>query len=89
MALGTLEKNIISSNELRILEFLHRRSESDCSVAEIGEISVNAGITDSDETVRALYTLEGKSLVQPNPIGDFTSDRWQITLSGSRALQDF
>ena len=53
---------------------------------EITEISCMTGIRDSDEILRALYTLEGKNLVSPEPKGDFTSNQWIITETGVRAV---
>lgn len=82
------EKNSFSRHELVVLKCLsQRRVESkDRNTAEVSEISFNTGIRDNDEVLRALYTLEGKSLVQPEPRGDFTSHHWQITEVGVRAL---
>jgi DNA-binding MarR family transcriptional regulator len=82
-------KNVISSKELAVLKCLKERAEEskDRTLANISEISTKCGIRDSDEVVRALYTLEGKSLVQPEPIGDFTSTFWKITPIGQRALE--
>lgn len=54
---------------------------------EVSEISSNTGIRDNDEVLRALYTLEGKNLVSPEPAGDFTSNQWQITATGLKALR--
>lgn len=53
----------------------------------VNEISQNTGIRDNDEVLRALYTLEGKQLVQPDPAWDFTSNRWKITDVGVRAVE--
>ena len=57
------------------------------SALMVNEISQNTGIRDNDEVLRALYTLEGKQLVQPDPAWDFTSNRWKITDVGVRAVQ--
>jgi hypothetical protein len=84
-------KHKISPSELVILRHLG----SSVTIArerrttEITEISSTTGIRDNDEVLRALYTLEGKNLVEPEPRGDFTSNRWQITDVGLRALQIF
>lgn len=83
MANEQLIRNSISSNELAVLGCLGVISSS----AEINEIVSNTGIRDSDEVLRALYTLEGKSLVSPFPEGDFTSNQWQITTFGLKALR--
>lgn len=56
------------------------------SARPISEIALKTGISDSDEVLRALYVLEGRSLVEPHPHGDFTSDRWRITAVGIKAL---
>lgn len=82
------EKNLISKSELIVLRCLRERKSvsRESGIAEISEISVTTGIRDSDEVLRALYTLEGKSLVEPQPRGDFTSNQWQITEVGVKAL---
>ena len=81
-------KNIISDTELNILQFLETNlgSTVDRNTIEIAQISQSTGIKDNDEVLRALYSLEGKSLVEPNPPGDFTSNHWRITNVGSKAL---
>jgi hypothetical protein len=83
------EKNSFSDRELTILRCLceRRAGGRERPTAEITEISFTTGIRDSDEVLRALYTLEGKSLVEPEPRGDFTSHQWQITDVGLRALE--
>jgi hypothetical protein len=82
-------KKNISGSELVVLKCLAGSSPAnrDRRITEISEISFNTGIRDNDEVLRALYTLEGKSLVQPEPRGDFTSHQWQITDVGMRALE--
>lgn len=82
------EKAHISDLELRVLRSFSSRIVplSGLEVAEISEISYAVGIRDNDEVLRALYTLEGKSLVSPDPEGDFTSSNWKITELGKRAL---
>ena len=78
----------ISNTELVVLKCLGTGAISrELKITEIGEISTSTGLRDSDEILRALYTLEGKNLVQPEPEGDFTSNRWQITDYGRKALQ--
>lgn len=83
------DRSLISRSELVVLRCLSDRCSSprEQGIAEIAEIAVTTGIRDSDEVLRALYTLEGKSLVQPQPKGDFTSNQWQITETGIKALQ--
>lgn len=81
------EKTHISHLELDVLRCLcSRKGGKDVSPADISEISFTTGIKDNDEVLRALYTLEGKNLVEPEPRGDFTSNVWQITSIGIRAL---
>lgn len=86
------EKQLISRSELAVLRCLHEKQDPNAPLAtaveasEIGQISMSTGIRDSNEVLRALYTLEGKSLVRPEPAGDFTSTQWTITDVGSRAL---
>ena len=77
-------QRVISGREYQILRFLSSTTES--STYEVGQITEGCGIRDTDEIVRALYTLEGKSLVEPDPLGDFTSSHWRITQVGKRAL---
>ena len=83
-------RNKISTSEMAILRYLGGTIITrDRRTTDISEISVTTGIRDNDEVLRALYTLEGKCLVEPEPKGDFTSNRWQITDVGIRALQVF
>lgn len=88
-----LKKNAISEYELAVLTMLHDRIASEGSsntsvkTIEISEISHSTGINDNDEVLRALYTLEGKSFVTPEPPGSFTSTSWKITDIGCKALQ--
>lgn len=84
MANEQLIRNAISTNELAVLGCL---STINNPSAEITEIVSGTGIRDSDEVLRALYTLEGKSLVSPFPEGDFTSNQWKITNFGLKALR--
>lgn len=91
---------MITEVELSILQTLRTKIESSINsvnssedrqnfITEVSEIALNTGIRDSDDVLRALYTLEGKQLVQPEPVGDFTSTKWQITTHGLKALQIF
>jgi hypothetical protein len=84
-----VERSKLSHSELNVLRCLSQRRNTSAvtsCITEIGEISQHTGIRDNDEVLRALYTLEGKCLVQPEPQGDFTSNHWQITDTGLRAL---
>ena len=85
------KKQLFSTKEITILRFLSEKlapvkEREGLPLTEISEISVETGIRDKDEVLRALYTLEGKSLVEPHPMGDFTSNQWKITDIGVRAL---
>lgn len=82
----TVKRNLISLMELKILRSLTERRPGGEDTKEVGEIAILSGIKDNDEVLRALYTLEGKSLVRPEPAGDFTSDYWKITDIGMKAL---
>ena len=53
---------------------------------DVSELATVTGVRDNDEVLRALYTLEGKSLARPHPEGDFTSTSWKITQTGIKAL---
>lgn len=81
-------KRLISGRELSILKYIADRSEADVDrlTVEVSEIVCGCDIRDSDEVWRALYTLEGKCLVEPEPRGDFTSHQWKITDIGKKAL---
>lgn len=79
-------KNIISGHEVAVLNCLGGHISNDSKTIEVSEISYSTGIRDNDEILRALYTLEGKSMVAPEPRGDFTSNHWQITEMGKKAL---
>ena len=83
------EKTQISHLELNVLRCLTAKSPGtqQASPTELSEIAFAAGIKDNDDVLRALYTLEGKSLVEPQPKGDFTSNLWQITNVGFKALE--
>ena len=73
-------------NVLQCLNFRLEETKDEEITTEIGEISNKTGINDKDEVLRALYSLEGRSLVSPFPSGDFTSNRWKITSVGVKAL---
>lgn len=82
-------ENMITETELTVLQCLNNRvteSKEDDRTAEITEIAVHSGLRDKDEVLRALYSLEGRSLVSPFPLGDFTSNKWTITNVGTKAL---
>ena len=84
-----VDRNAISQSEFAVLSCLNSgiiAQESRLTI-EITEISCTTGIKDNDEILRALYTLEGKNLVTPEPPGDFTSNHWQITEGGKQALR--
>lgn len=80
-------KSPISELEYVVLSFLKSRTENpeEESMTEVAEIASLTGIRDRDEVLRALYTLEGKSLVRPEPAGDFTSSHWLVTETGLKA----
>jgi len=84
-------KRIISDIELEILKFMDRELKSDVDKGnlEVSEISQGTGVRDTDDILRALYTLEGKHLVEPCPPGDFTSSFWKVTVIGERAVLMF
>lgn len=85
---------LFSEMELSVLNYMSNNrpvaakgaDTADCSLM-VNEISQNTGIRDNDEVLRALYTLEGKQLVQPDPAWDFTSNRWKITDVGVKAVE--
>ena len=83
----TLKKNIVTDTEFNVLKILYRRyaTNKKSPVAEISQIAVESNTRDNDEILRALYTLEGKSLVSPEPEGVFTSKVWKITEFGVKA----
>lgn len=84
-----IDRNAISSCEFAVLNSMGSEptQATEASTVEIAEISCSTGIKDNDEILRALYTLEGKNLVSPQPPGDFTSSQWQITEGGKQALR--
>ena len=88
MAKQVLKRNLISKQELAVLKNLHIKysNSKEHPSCDISQISVDTGIRDNDEVLRALYTLEGKCLVSPEPAGSFTSNIWKITDVGIQAL---
>ena len=88
MATERVKQNLFSEIEVTVLKNLapHTVGPQDEFSLEVAELAGKSGVKDSDEVLRALYTLEGKSLVQPFPAGDFTSNNWQITDIGLKAL---
>lgn len=80
-------KPAISPNEIKVLALLRTRHSEQGTEApsHISEISSLSGIRSNEEVQRALYILEGKSLVEPEPAGDLTSNHWKITSFGLRA----
>lgn len=80
-------RSMFSARELGVLKCLNDLTgKAPGSTIEITEIGFACQIRDSDEVLRALYTLEGKALVEPDPPGDLTSSRWRITPIGMRAV---
>ncbi len=86
MANEKVKENLFSYIEVTILKSLSKTRASETSTIEVSELSTSTGIKDNDEVLRALYTLEGKSLARPYPEGDFTSNSWKITQTGIKAL---
>jgi len=86
LATERVKQNLFSEIEVTVLKNLSPQTEIEDFSLEVAELAGKSGIKDSDEVLRALYTLEGKSLVQPFPAGDFTSNNWQITNIGIKAL---
>ncbi|MCB0346541.1 MAG: hypothetical protein KDD66_15590 [Bdellovibrionales bacterium] len=77
----------MSSNEIAVLKSLfYRKKLEQEPLSEISDIANVTGIRSNEEVQRALYILEGKSLVTPEPAGDLTSSQWQITDVGQRAV---
>lgn len=82
------QKAMVSQVELAVLRTLKVQIGAENSQhTDISELSSATGVRDNDEILRALYTLEGKNLVQPEPPGDLTSSIWKITDGGVKALQ--
>lgn len=84
-----MAKPFFSNAELAVLKSLREKNTitTERPATEISEITAHSGLGSNDEVLRALFILEGKSLVQPQPLGDLTSHQWQITDTGVRALQ--
>ena len=82
-------QGVISRFELAILKSLivPEAQEKTSLCREVTEIAHIIGMHDKDEIIRALYSLEGKSLVSPEPEGDFTSSFWKITDTGIKAIK--
>ena len=82
-------KNILSPRENAVLKALRDLAAAGrgSTPIELSEIGQQIGLRDNDEVLRALYTLEGKSLVEPDPPGDLTSLRWRITPTGMKAAE--
>lgn len=79
---------IMTTNEMAVLESLDSRKNIHSEVTcEIAELSTTTGISNNEEVQRALYILEGKSFVAPEPAGDLTSSNWKITDIGEQALR--
>jgi len=81
-----VSKKLFTQQELSVLTHLLQRRGGEIGHCEIGEISSETGIKSNEEVQRALYVLEGKALVTPEPAGDLTSNVWKITDGGIRAL---
>ena len=75
-----LESGNLSGMDLDNLEL------TEIEPSEIADIAIASGIKDNDEVLRALYNLEGKSMAEPYPVGDFTSQRWRVTPTGVKAF---
>ncbi|MDR2338330.1 MAG: hypothetical protein LBE20_06800 [Deltaproteobacteria bacterium] len=82
-----LKKSIITETEFCVLKNLHMHyvANRERPATEISQIAIDIGVKDKDEVLRALYILEGRSLVSPEPAGSFTSNSWKITEIGIRA----
>ncbi len=57
------------------------------NLTDLSELAQFTQVRDQDEILRALYTLEGKGLVSPDPEGDFTSSKWKLTDAGFGTLE--
>lgn len=64
-----------------------KKARTGTNITELIEITHFCSIRDQDEILRALYTLEGKGLVSPDPEGDFTSTKWKMTEVGFGTLE--
>jgi hypothetical protein len=74
---------------LRALVNISGDSEGTTKHIDIDEISRSSRLSDSKETQRYLFILEGQKFVAPFPEGDLTSRRWCITASGRQAVKQF
>ncbi len=83
---GKLHFSKVEVAVMRALVEKKNRPQS-TSLVDLSEITAQSGLRDQDEVLRALYTLEGKGLVAPDPVGDFTSTKWRVTDVGSKALE--
>ena len=84
-----VKRNLISKSEYAVLNNLNQKYHYNKAnpASDISQISIETGIRNNDEVLRALYTLEGKSLVSPEPKGSFTSNIWKITDIGLKAVE--
>ncbi|MCC6221776.1 MAG: hypothetical protein IT291_11105 [Deltaproteobacteria bacterium] len=82
-----MRKVVFSNKEIDVLNSLNKTSESTQKTKAIAEIASAVGIDSRDEIQRALFILEGRSLVEPEPAGDLTSNNWKITSAGVKALE--
>ncbi len=78
---GKLHFSQLEVGVLRCLVEKNNRPNSS-NLTELTEIIQSTTTRDQDEILRALYTLEGKGLVSPDPVGDFTSTKWKATEHG-------
>lgn len=79
-------RNVFSAMEIAVLKELNCcKTVYKTPIRDVMQIAVKAGVSDSEEVLRALYTLEGRCLVRPSPEGDFTSNFWEITDIGIKA----
>lgn len=78
---GKLHFSQLEVGVLRCLVEKANRPNSS-NLSELTEIIQFTSNRDQDEILRALYTLEGKGLVSPDPVGDFTSNKWKATEHG-------
>lgn len=82
---GKLHFSKLEVDVLRCLVEKKRRPNS-TDLTELSEIIAATNLRDQDEILRALYTLEGKGLVSPDPVGDFTSTKWKATDNGAGTM---
>jgi len=77
-----LAKKLISEDEASVLKYMVAKNTKTVTVSDI----TVATKLDADTVLRALYTLEGKNIVSPEPEGDFTSKDWKVTVIGKKAM---